>query len=873
MTEFTKVQECIEYCNANNLAFFRRDLNSNFAKIMVADSFNNIFNKIKAGDNKFYESWSPNQYMKLYIDYERKATPYGDRDYKNNETSLAGPSCESDFDFKKRLQRINEEQLSHKNDILNIINHIKSLLPNIIGVYLLKSIPDTDKKSYHIIFDGIHFTNYRNIKLFVEEQLRHKFKDLFDKKIIDTTVYAPKCFRSLLCSKFGQNRPLFLLDTNAFLSGLDENIISKDATTFEMFKKTCVTYIEGSSVLYTYKSMEKKKDAAANKKLHLISDGDIYSDKDVVKKYLDILDADRYTDRNKWLNIGYILYSLSPEYRDLWHYFSSRWENYNEDECDKTWDSFNNNEFIYTIHNLIHLARIDNPDDFNELSHDIPNHDIKYIRPFDNIISKVIYRLYGERFVCSNPEKNEWYYFNNIRWIKENKSYNLRKLMINEVFTRVEGYRKQLIREGASEEMVKNYHMILKILGSGNKLNCLELEFFNNNFYKIIDQNKDIIGFENGIYDLTKMEFRKGDPSDYVSMSTGYEYKEYTPQSSEYRDLMSLLSKILPHEETRHFTLKSLASCLDGHVRDENFYIWSGKSATGGNGKTTILDLLLKALGEYACTAPVSLITGKRESANSANSALANIINKRAVIMQEPEANEMIQAGVMKSLTGGDNISTRELNSSQMEFKPMAKLFMACNRQPMLSDSDGGTIRRLKLTEFISRFVENPSPEPQNGIYEFKIDKDLKSKLEHYKSVFMCILLNYYKTYRSEGIVPPMSVIKVTKKYESDNNLIKDFIDEYIQESDKSEFIAKDELKNIYKNDYTLKANFGKFNNFIGRLENTLCTEFKLDTKKRIYKLSGYVIRTKGLEDDDDDEEDDKETNNVTDIDINNTSE
>ena len=27
MTEFTKVQECVEYCNSNNLAFFRRDLN------------------------------------------------------------------------------------------------------------------------------------------------------------------------------------------------------------------------------------------------------------------------------------------------------------------------------------------------------------------------------------------------------------------------------------------------------------------------------------------------------------------------------------------------------------------------------------------------------------------------------------------------------------------------------------------------------------------------------------------------------------------------------------------------------------------------------------------------------------------------------
>lgn len=860
MTEFTKVQECIEYCNTNNLAFFRRDLNANFAKIMVADSFQNIFNKIKNGDNKYYESWSPSQYMKLYIDYERKVSSYGNGNNGNgngNNNCGEGSSTETEYDLKRRLQRINEDQLSHKNDIFNIINHIKTLLPNIIGVYILKSIPDTDKKSYHIIFDGIHFPNYRNIKIFIEEQLKPKFKDLFDKKIIDTTVYAPKCFRSLLCSKFGQNRPLYLLDTNAFLSGLDEDIITRDQTTFEMFKKTCVTYIEGSSVLYNYKTIEKKKDgAAANKKLHLINDGDIYTDKDIVKKYLDILDPDRYTDRNKWLNIGYILYSLSPDYKDLWHYFSSKWENYSQYDCEIAWDSFNNNEYIYTIHNLIHLARLDNPDDFHEISNDIPNHDIKYIRPFDNIISKVIYRLYGEKFVCSNPEKNEWYYFNNIRWVKENKSYNLRKLMINDVFSRVENYRKLLIKEGASEELVKNYHSILKILGSGYKLNCLELEFYNSNFFKIIDQNKNLIGFENGVFDLVKMEFRKGEPSDYISLSTGYEYKEYSTSSYEYKEMMSLLCKILPHEETRHFTLKSLASCLDGHIRDENFYIWSGKSSSGGNGKSTILDLLLKSLGDYACIAPVSLITGKRESSNSANSALASIVNKRAVIMQEPESNEMIQVGVMKSLTGGDTISTRDLNSSQMEFKPMAKLFMACNRIPNLSDNDGGVIRRLKITEFISRFVDNPKTENvENGIYEFKIDKDLKSKLDNLKPVFMSVLIHYYKIYRNEGLHPPLTVVQVTQKYENDNNLIKTFIDEYIEPANKNDYITKEELKILFKNDFTLKSNFNKFNIFINRLENALCTEFKLDSKKKIYKLSGYLIKINNPVDSEDEEE------------------
>ena len=807
----------MEYCKSKNLAFFRRDLNANFAKILVADTYHNIFDKIIKGinghpnySNHYYESWSPNQQLKFFIDYEKKSND-------------------------------SENELSHKNDILNIINYVKYVmnLDQNNEIYILKSIPDIEKKSYHIIFNGVHFPNYRNMKLFVEEQLKPKFKDLFDKKIIDTTVYAPKCFRSLLCSKFGQQRPLFLLETNMFLDDLTEEVISIEDTSFELFKKTCLTFIDGSSYLYTYKPIDKKKET--NKKVHLINDGDIYSDKEIIKKYIDILDPDRYTDRNKWLNVGYILHSINRDYLDLWHYFSSKWENYNEKECDIAWDSFENSEYIYTVHNLMHLAKIDNQEDYHELSKEIPNHDIKYLRPFDNIISKLIYRLYGEKFVCSSPEKNEWYYFNGIRWVKENKSFNLRKLMINEVFTKVENYRRQLIKENASEELVKNYHNILKILGSGNKLNCLELEFYNSNFYKIIDQNKDLIGFENGIYDLTTMEFRKGTSSDYISMTTGYEYVEHNKHSREYQELFDLLCKILPNEDVRHFTLKSLASCLDGHIRDENFYILSGKNNTGGNGKSTLTDLLLKALGDYACVSPVALVTAKRESANSANSALASIRNKRAVIMQEPESNEMIQAGIMKALTGGDRISTRELHSSQMEFKPHAKFFMCCNKIPALSDLDGGVTRRLKITEFVSRFVDDPKNN-QQGIYEFKIDKDLKSKLDNFKSVFMSILLNYYSIYRESGLFPPTLVLEVTKKYENDNNIIKQFIDEHIVQGSKQDNITKDELKNMFKTDFVIKSTFGKFQLFIKQLENALCTEFKFDSKN-VSKISGWKIK------------------------------
>lgn len=829
MKEFSKQSECIEYCKLNNLSWFGKDINEDFAKTHLACSLEEVYDIIMNYEQvHLYEGMIIHKPLKFFLDYDRKLKTDEERNSPDLEAKIT-------------------------NDIMNIVNAAKELLPVVNNVYVMKSLPDTDKKSYHIVFDGCYFPHHKSMKAFVIEKMYHKFKDLFDSKIIDTTVYRQGFFRGLFCSKYKQMRPLHLLNVEKLLQEFTEELIPKSDISLDLYKDTCVTFIKPEHVLFNYKSENKKQ--TQNKKLHLVNDGDIYTDKEIIRKYLDILDSSRFVDRNKWLNVGYILYSISSENDDLWHYFSSKWENYNERDCDSTWHSFCNGEYIYTIHSLMYLAQLDNVQEYEEISKEIPIHDMKYLRPFDNVISKFIYRLYGEKFVCSNPEKNEWYYFNGIRWIRENKSFNLRRLIINDVFSQIENYRKQLLKEGANEELIKNYYRILEKISSGQKMNCLELEFYNHNFYKIIDQNKDLIGFENGIFDLNIMEFRRGNPSDYVSMSTGYEYIHYEQDHPMYIELEDLINKILPKRNVREFTLKSLSSCLDGHIRDENFYIWSGKNNSGGNGKSTIMDLLLKSMGDYACTSPVSLLTTKRESSNSANSALANIRNKRAVIMQEPESTEQIQAGVMKALTGGDRISTRELHSSQIEFKPHAKLFMACNKIPTMSDIDGGVIRRMKIIEFVSRFVENPNPDAAlNGIYEFKVDRDLKSKLDNYSGVFMCILLKYYKKYREEGLTPPEPVVVVTKKYENDNNIIKQFIDENIVPGTKSEYITKDELKQLYRADFTIKNNFGKFPNFIKQLENALCIEFVLD-KKKISKAVGYKLKQENLDEDFDEDD------------------
>jgi P4 family phage/plasmid primase-like protien len=820
--EFKAVPECQKYCKEHDLAFFRRDLNDTFAKICEANTFENIFNKIKSGNNSYYESWASDQKMKLYIDYDKK--------------EIIDETSSEEIDV-----------LSHKNDLYNIITAIREIIPEITNVYILKSIPDTTKKSYHLIFDGVYFDNYKIIKDFVEDKIKPRFTDLFKKKIIDTSVYAPKCFRSLLCTKYGQNRKLMLLKTEPFTTELREDIIHENNIDVDIFKKTCLTFITEGLVKYDYIKNDR----------HTLSEvkeeGDLYTDKEIIKKYLDILDTDRYTNYDKWLKIGFILYSINPKNKDLWHYFSAKWEGYNKDLVEQKWLSFTANEYIYTIHSLMYLARIDNITDYNEINGDIPDNDIRYLKVHDNILSKFIYRLYGELFVCSNPEKKEWYFFNGIRWVLDNKNYTLRKLISSEVYAKIESHIRKLKEDKCNESIIKNYNFILSKIGNGKELSCLELEFFNPLFFKMINQNKDLIGFNNGVYDLKTHQFRKGNPTDYITMTTGYDYKFYDKDDPLYIEVFTLLSQILPILDVKQFTLKSLSTCLDAYIREENFYIWSGKHNSGGNGKTTIMSLMELALGNYACTVPVSLFTTKRESANNANSALVSIIGTRLAIMSEPEASDMIQVSNMKSLTGGDTISTRDLNSRQMSFKPNSKFFMLCNKVPNLSSSDGGTLRRIKITEFVSKFVSEPKvrESDSNDLYEFKIDHNLKGKLQNYKDVFMCILIDYYKLYIQEGLLPPPDVVKVTQKYEDDNNHIKLYISENLCKTNhKDQFISKNDLKDMFKLDKNLLYTFKKFNVFANSLLQTLSIDFEKDSKN-VERLPGWRFINEDDEDSD----------------------
>ena len=72
---------------------------------------------------------------------------------------------------------------------------------------------------------------------------------------------------------------------------------------------------------------------------------------------------------------------------------------------------------------------------------------------------------------------------------------------------------------------------------------CKE-KFYDKDFIDKLNDKKNLIGFENGIYDLNEAEFRSGLPSDYVvGLSTGYslpvDIKNLPVKLDEITDLVS----------------------------------------------------------------------------------------------------------------------------------------------------------------------------------------------------------------------------------------------------------------------------------------------------------------------------------------------
>ena len=191
------------------------------------------------------------------------------------------------------------------------------------------------------------------------------------------------------------------------------------------------------------------------------------------------------------------------------------------------------------------------------------------------------------------------------------------------------------------------------------------------------------------------------------------------------------------------------------------------------------MELVQRAFGDYATVLPVTVLTSKRVGTGGASPEIVRIKGRRFVISQEPGENERLAVGVMKEISGGDDIIARGLYRDSVQFKPMCKLFLTCNELPSVGGvEDGGTWRRIRLIHFATKFVVAPDPDKP---HELQLDPDLMERFPTWSETFMAMLLDHYGRIDVGKIFDPPEVTVATEKYKMSNDLLGQFMSETLK--------------------------------------------------------------------------------------------
>lgn len=525
----------------------------------------------------------------------------------------------------------------------------------------------------------------------------------------------------------------------------------------------------------------------------------------VSERLLPMLADYRTEERNEWLTIGWILFNIgdgSSQALEQWMEFSARCEEkYDEANCIYEWDRMVKKDI--TLGTLRYFASIDNPELYNEYKRERSDYFIKEsLNGSHNDIAKVLHAEYGTEFVCASISGNVWFQFRDHKWEEIEDGVFLRERISDEIVLKYGEMGQELFlqiakskdkaEEGPFNARMKQIQKIVSNLKSSPFKNNVMKEakevFYDRRFKQKLDQNPYIIGFKNGVYDLKLNEFRAGRPEDFISKTLPIEYREYNHIDKEVENVIEFLAKVFPDETIRTYFLDTYSDIFVGGNNQKKIYMWTGE---GDNAKSITQKLFEMMLGELAVKFNTQYFTGKKVASGSANPELSRAAPPvRHATMEEPDADEQLNIGELKKLSGGDSYWARDLfekGKNTREVFPMFMMSFICNKLPKLKYSDKATWNRIRVIPFESTFVESDKPCPstfdeQMKQKRFPMDKDFGTKIPGMVSAFAWYLLQWRQKITVR--VEPEKVKEATNIYRRDNDIYRQFIEECIIEDD-----------------------------------------------------------------------------------------
>jgi len=547
------------------------------------------------------------------------------------------------------------------------------------------------------------------------------------------------------------------------------------------------------------KKEEKKIDMKLDKKNILNTNVEIEltdNSNELYKKFiLYCLSKERATNYTDWINVGFALKNglNNDDGIELFDLFSQKCiEKYDKINVEKYWNNIKiSKDKKYTIRSLYYWSKKDNKEKFIELLKED-----KYYKNIGDKLNETDIVRYIKKI-----EPNNFIWSNNILYCYDGVKWNIGELEMHKFIGTIlyEHYLDLIITykiEDKEFPILKKVINRFKTLSFKKDLVLTSKEVFTNNKIEF-DMKGELIGFDNGVYDLKNDIFRNYHYDDYITFTTGHNFYEKCDIKKK-DELKEFIKSFMPDDEIRKLYMEILATGLEGKTL-KNFIIFNGK---GGNGKSIMDEYMGFLLGDYAyIDCPSALLTEKQNS--NANPAKFKLNKKRFVCVKEPNEDMPFQNAIIKELTGGSRTSGRNLHSNNCDINLHLTLIVEANKVPILSaEPTDGELRRYIDLLFPYKFSYND--DEIDNITCFRANNKYE-KIEwknEYKNEMYHILIDNFKTYKNNNneLFIPKKVRERTKNYLEKSILIMNFFNvNYEITNDNNFFVKIDDIINSYK--------------------------------------------------------------------------
>lgn len=281
------------------------------------------------------------------------------------------------------------------------------------------------------------------------------------------------------------------------------------------------------------------------------------------------------------------------------------------------------------------------------------------------------------------------------------------------------------------------------------------------------DADVNLLNCKNGTLDLKTMQFRSHNPDDKITKIADV---VYDPNARCPRFEQFLIEVMSGDADKSAFLQKALGYALSGDSQYECMFILYG--ATTRNGKSTLMESVLRVFGDYGLTVAPETIAAKQRNSSGPSEDLARLAGRRLANISEPSRGMRLNAAQVKSMTGNDSINARFLHCNSFDFRPQFKLYINTNYLPSVDDMSLFSSNRVRVIPFDRHF------EPQEQ------DPNLKHLFaeEEAKSAILNWLIAGWQLLQKEGLDSPAAVVEATKEYSRDSNKIALFAEEKLIE-------------------------------------------------------------------------------------------